>query len=154
MPLERLQKFVFRFAVAFALLGLATSVGCTVVPKGPPQAAWLLHPVLLLLAAAGGWATLLRNREIDRRRWEIVEDPTLTSGEREYAHREAERERRVAATAFLLGPLTLGYWMAYQFNVEERITAADFLVVPPLAGYVLGLLVGRWKGPKESPPLS
>ena len=61
---------------------------------------------------------MARAREIDRERWEVVDDPLLTSGEREYAHKEAERERRWAGTVFLTAPVALAYWTAYQVTPE------------------------------------
>lgn len=142
MTVERWQRIAVWVAGVSVLLGLGASTGCVVVPKGPPSFAWLLHPLVMLLGALGGYATMLRKREIDERRWEIVQDDQLTSGERQYAHREAEREIRIAGTVFLLAAVGFGYWMAYQFNVEEAVTVADFLIVTPLFGFLAGLLFG------------
>ena len=151
MLLERLQTVVTIVGVLCALLGLATSSGCAVFPKGPPEAAWILHPLLLLLGVAAGVVTHLRTRDIDRKRWRIVQDTTLTKGEVEYAHREAESARRISSTVFLGAPLALGFWMAYQFRSEDRRTAADLLVMTPLLGYLLGYFIGQLKI-REDPP--
>lgn len=141
MSVEQWQRIAVWVAGTSIVLGLGASTGCVVVPKGPPSFAWLLHPVVMLLGALGGYGTVLRKREIDERRWEIVQDEQLTSGERQYAHREAEREIRMAGTVFLLAAVGFGYWMAYQFNVEEAISVADFLIVTPLFGFLVGLLL-------------
>ena len=142
MSPKRLQRIAVYVAVVGFLLGLAASTGCAVVPKGPPSLAWFLHPLVILVGAAGGYLTLLRKLQIDANRWQVVQDQQLTTGEREYAHREAERDIRLAGTAFLLGAVGLGFWMAYQFKLEEILTAADFLVVTPLFGFLIGLLLG------------
>lgn len=142
MSVEQWQRVAVWVAGVSIALGLGASTGCAVVPKGPPSFAWLLHPLVMALGALGGYATVLRKREIDRRRWEVVQDDLLTSGERQWAHREAERDIRMAGTVFLLAAVGFGYWMAYQFNVEDQVTVADFLIVTPLLGFVIGLLFG------------
>lgn len=149
--LQRLQRLSWGVAVAGVVLGLAASGGCYAVPAGGPGWAWFLHPLVLVVGAAGGLAAVLRIREIDRRRWELVSDPTLTKGERELAHREAERERRFAGTAFLAGPFMFAYWMLYQASPGEVGVAQGLLPIVCVVGYGLGLLVGhlRWR---EQPP--
>lgn len=142
--LERLEKASLTAAIVCGLFGLASSGGCRVVPEADPGWAWLGHAVLLLLGAGAGVATILRGVEIDRRRWEILADPLLTKGERDYAHKEAERQRRLAGTFFLLAPLFLGYWMSYQVHGGEggRLVA-NLLGVTPLLSFFVGLLVGK-----------
>jgi hypothetical protein len=139
----RLERASLLLAVVAGALGLATSAGCPPVRLGDPAWAWALHPLLLAAGAAAGMATLLRGRDIDRRRWEIVEEPRLTKGEREYAHKEAERQRRHSATIFLLGPVLLGYWLAFQFRGQREHFLSDLLILSPLVGYLAGLLGGR-----------
>ena len=151
-PAEKLQRWAVWVAVASAVLGLGASTGCAVVPKGPPAVAWVLHPLVMLLGAIAGWLTLVRKREIDRVRWQVVQDTTITKGEREYAHREAERDIRLAGTAFFAAALGFGYWMAYQFNVEDEITAAEFLIVSPLVGFLVGLLWGMKMDAEDPEP--
>lgn len=142
-PLERLQRVAALVAVVSGLLGLATSVGCLALPPLASGWVWVLHPALLLLGLGGGWATVLRGREIDRRRWEIVEDPQLTRGEREYAHREAERQRRLAGTAYLAAAVFLGYWLAYHLGGGHGWVPAILLAVSPLVAYAAGLLLAH-----------
>jgi hypothetical protein len=89
-----------------------------------------------------------RHRQIDQRRWEILADSALTKGERDYAHREAERQRRVAATAFGAAPVGLGYWMAYQ--MEAAGFTVFLLPASPLLGFALGFVLpqlGKWDTP-------
>lgn len=143
--LERLQRVSFWVAVVSAGAGFLTSAGCGVLPAmAESQLVWL-HPFLLVLGGVAGYLSVFRSHEIDRERWAIAEDPSLTSGERDYAHRNAERERRMASTSFLAAPLMLGYWMAYQIEGEGRLLAAQLLPVTGLVGAVIGLLVARWR---------
>ncbi len=125
------------------LLGFLASIDVFLLPRGLPHLAWLLHPLIFAGGVAGGIAAQARGAEIDRKRWEIVEDPLLTRGEREYAHKEAERQRRVAATIFMVTPLVCGYWMAYQFAAPEGGSLVGTLLgATPLPGFGIGLLVG------------
>ena len=141
--LERLQRVSFWVALVSAAAGFLTSAGCSALP---PLAAFhlrWLHPFLFVLGAVCGWLSVARSEAIDRERWQIAEDPSLTSGERDYAHRHAERRRRVASTSFLAAPLMLGYWLAYQVEGEGKVLAAQLLPVTAVIGSVLGLLVAR-----------
>lgn len=142
------------------VLGLLSSIDALPIPRGPEGVAWILHPLFFLLGVAGGVSAAVRGRQVDRRRWEVLEDPMLTDGERETAHREAERERRWAGTVFFMAPLFLAYWMAYQFGDEdggfgggaEGSLVADLLILPPMIGFLAGLLLAqRALGPEEKP---
>ena len=143
--LKGLQRICFWVAVISAALGFMTSAGCGVAPEIPGSNLLWLHPLLLVLGAVVGYLSVLRGGEIDRERWRIAEEPSLTSGERDYAHRYAERQRRLASTSFLAAPLMLGYWMAYQVEGEGQLLAAQLLPVTGLVGSVVGLLVARLK---------
>jgi len=149
--LERAQKVAFWIAVVCAALGFVTSAGCGPIPELPGGLARWLHPVLLAMGIVAGLAAAARNDEIDRTRWQVVEDPRLTSDERDYAHRHAERERRWASTAFLSAPLMLGYWMAYQLEGGGRRLEAQLLpltaVVGSVAGYLVAMLRQRGRQP-------
>lgn len=149
--LERSQKVAFWVAVVSASLGFLTSAGCVQLPRLPAGAAVWLHPLLLVLGLLAGLAAVGRNTEIDRERWRVVEDPLLTSGERDYAHKRAERQRRWAGTAFISAPLMIGYWMAYQVEGEGRGLLAQLLPATALLGSVLGLLAARWFVRKPAP---
>ena len=153
--LERLQKISFWVAVISAALGFLTSAGCGLAPDIPDSSVRVLHPLLLILGGIVGYLSVFRSDEIDRERWRIVEDPSLTSGERDYAHRYAERQRRVASTAFLAAPLMLGYWMAYQVESEGQALASQLLPVTALVGSVIGVLVARRRAAasgRDDPP--
>jgi hypothetical protein len=141
--LERRQRVAFWVAVVSAGLGFLTSAGCGPLPGLPTASLWFLHPVLLALGALAGYESVMRNTEIDRVRWRIAEDSTLTSGEREYAHRNAERQRRGSSTSFIAAPLMLGYWLAYQVEGGGRGLAAQLLPAVALVGAVAGLVVAR-----------
>jgi hypothetical protein len=109
--------------------------------RGAAPERWtlLLHPVLLLAGAGCGLLTRWRAREIDANRWRVLSDPLLTRGEKEWAHHDAEAERRRAAVVFLLCPLVLGMWLAYDLGEEGPL---GFLPVTGLVGFGIGLLAG------------
>ena len=143
MPIEKLEKVAFWVAVICAGLGFLTSAGCLHLPSAPRGALGFLHTFLLLVGAVAGWLGVRRSREIDRRRWEIVKDDRLTSGERDWAHKEAERQRRWAGTSFLGAPVMLGYWLAHQVEGGARVLAAQILPATALAGAVIGLIAAH-----------
>jgi len=130
-------------SAAGALLGFLASIGVHWLPPWPTGALWGVLPGLALLGVAGGWVTRWRLVGIDLRRWRIVADDLLTSGEREYAHHEAERQRRVSATALLAGPLAIGYWSAYQFIAADEHLLIQLLPLVPMVGCVAGWFAGR-----------
>ena len=145
-PLERAERLAIWTAVVLGLLGFAGGLGRPVLPALPASAAW---PLQALVVVAGFLAARIagqRTREIERRRWAALEEPLLTGGEREWAHKEAERARRACGFAFLLAPLMLGYFLAHQFP-EGAPAAARALAGTPLLGYVGGLLWGRERRP-------
>lgn len=146
MSLPALQRLSAWVSAAAALLGLMASVEVRLLPLAPAELAWLLHPLLFALGAGGAVAGALRGREIDRWRWEMVDAPGVTAGEREEAHKEAERQRRRAGTLFLAGPVFLGYWGVYQ--VAGGL-ATWLLPAAALAGYAVGFLVAQRKLPAE-----
>lgn len=135
------------------ILGLLASVDVLLLPRSGPWLAWILHPLFFVLGGAGGVAAAVRGRQVDRRRWEVLDDPMLTDGERELAHREAERERRWAGTVFFMAPVFLSYWMAYQVSGEEGGSLLTYmLTLPPMGGFLAGLLFAQWAlGPEEKP---
>jgi hypothetical protein len=144
--LERAQKVALWVATICAIVGFLTSAGCGMLPELPGGMAAWLHPVLLVLGIVAGLAASARNEEIDRNRWQIVEDPMLTSDERDYAHRFAERERRWASTAFLAAPLMLGYWLAYQLEGGGRRLDAQLLPMTAVIGSIVGFLLAKlWR---------
>ena len=141
--LRRLQRLAFRVAVVAAVLGLATASGCAPGLELPRSAVGVLHPLLLLLGGLAGWAASRRMGEIDGERWRIARDPDLTSGERQYAHREAEARRRRAAAALLGAPLLIGYCASGQIEASRESLSAQLLGVTALAGGIVGLIVSR-----------
>lgn len=149
--LERLQTAASAAAVTGLVLGFFASIGLRLFPVLSPAGLWVVAVLLLAVGAGGGFATVARAREIDRRRWELVEDPLITSGEREYAHKEAERERRWAGVVFFTAPIALAYWAAYQLSADAALGAPPLLALVPLAGYLAGLLGAHWRYRKRSP---
>ncbi len=148
---KRLQSIAFWVVIGSAVLALGTTAGCDALPRGNAGWLWVLHPLLFAVGGAAGYATIFRHREIERERWQAVADPALTSGERDYAHREAEQQSRRAATWFFLAAIALGGVFAYQLRVRGAPGAADLLSVSPAVGFVLGLLVGSRRLPAEVP---
>lgn len=146
LPLAAWQRAATWSAGAAVLLGLAASVGVRLLPLGPLWLAALVHPLLAALGFLCGAAGVVRGQQIDRRRWEIVDDATATNAEIQEAHREAERQRRYAGTAFLAAPIFLGYWGIYQFTGG---LVAGLLAVTALAGYAVGFLLATRHAPPE-----
>jgi hypothetical protein len=107
--------------------------------------------LLFVFGVVAGLLAVRRADEIDQERWRIAEDSSLTSGEREYAHKNAERERRLTAGSFAGGPLMFGYWMAHQVGVEDERLSADLLPVAGVVGFAVGLLIGKFENrPRDS----
>ena len=141
--LERLQPVAAGAAVAGLAVGFLASIGLEIFPPLARGGFWTVVGLLLVMAAGGGVATVVRAREIDRRRWQVVQDPLITSGEREYAHKEAERERRWAGAVFLAAPIALGYCAAYHLGPGAGPGAAGALALLPFAGYLAGFLAAH-----------
>lgn len=151
LPLERFQTAASVAAVAGLVLGFLASLGLRILPVLSSAGFWVAAVLLVAGGVGGGLATVARGREIDRRRWELVEDPLMTSGEREYAHKEAERERRWAGIVFFTAPIALAYWAAYQLSADAALGAPPLLALVPLVGYLGGLLAAHWRFRKRSP---
>jgi len=150
--LKRLQSVSVVVAVVCGVLALATATGCPAFPPGDPSAARWLHPLVILLGLGAGALASRRSRAIDDERWRVVDDSSLTSGEREYAHREAESGKRAATVQFLVAPIAVGLLLAYQFKDPDGFSAAELLTLTPLVGFALGLLVGSRGGRRGGPP--
>jgi hypothetical protein len=141
--LERMQGFLLAAAVAGLAIGFLASIGLRIFPLLDRTGFWIVVTLLLLAGAGGGVATVVRAREIDRRRWEAVDDPLITSGEREYAHKEAERERRWAGIVFFTSPIALGYCAAYHLGPGAVANAPALLALLPLAAYLVGYVAAH-----------
>jgi hypothetical protein len=139
--LRRIQGAVTVAAGLSLLFGFLASIGARIFPLLTAAGFRAVAGLLAVAGIGGGLATVARARAIDRRRWHVVEDLLLTSGEREYAHKEAERERRWAGTVFLTAPVAIGYWSAYQ--VPATIDTGMALGLLPLAGYLVGFTAAR-----------
>ena len=150
--LERLQQIAVAVAAIGAILGFASSGGCHVLPQAAPDLAWILHLLLLALGIGSGWLSFRRFQEVERRRWQAVHDPLATQGEKEYAHKEAESQRRFAGTAYLLAPMGLAFWLANHFDQRGELTPSDFFLVTPLLGFLFGLLAASRLTPTEITP--
>lgn len=149
--MKRLQPFSIGLGSICALLALATATGCPVLPTGEPQTGVFLHPIVIVVGLAAGVLARRRSSEVERHLWRVVDDSTLTSGEREYAHHEAGAEKKRAAVAYLIGPLGLGLLLAYQFKGPE-FSGADLLTISPLLGFFCGLWLGGLRQPPAAPP--
>jgi len=149
-PLARLQPVAWAVAGLCAVVGFLASLGFFVLSPGTAAGAWAGHALLALLGAACGVATVLRGEEIDRVRWAIVEDPLTTKGEAEYAHKDAESQRRLAGTAFLAAPVFVGYWLLYQLGAEDLPTF--LLPATALAAYGIGVVAANRRAGAPSSP--
>ncbi len=116
MNLRRLQSIAVVWSAAFLGLAMLTIVGVRIVPRDVAGLVWVLHALVAAVGFLCGIAATRRRAEINVERWRLVEDPDLTSGEREHAHREAESRLRQASARFLLVGVTLGGWLAYQLR--------------------------------------
>lgn len=137
--LQRGETVALGVALGAGLLGLLTSVGFGPLPLAPTWVAWVLHPLMLLAGGTSGVLAVRRVQQIEDIRWQIVNQELVTQAEVDYAHREAEHQRRHAGTVYLLAPLMLGYWSAYQVESEGALTLAGSLLVTPFIGFGLGL---------------
>lgn len=149
--LETAQSVAAAVAVTALLLGFLASIGLTLVPALTQGAFWPVSVLLTLCGLAGGALTVARGKEIDRVRWELVEDPLITSAEREYAHKEAEHQRRWAGTVLFAAPVALSYWAAYLLQAGTGQRASPLLALFPLAGYLTGLAAAHWRW-RDRPP--
>jgi hypothetical protein len=140
---RRFQRVAFWLMVGGGILAVASAIGATPGAPAPAAVLFALHAVSIGYGFACGLAAVARSREIDRERWRVLGDPAISSGEREYAHREAEAELRSAGRVLVLSGVALGAVGAYQLREPGKIGAADLLIVTPLAGFALGLLAGR-----------
>lgn len=147
MTPARWQSLALLVAIAGLVLGFLASIGLLLFPVLPPGLLALAHPLLLALGFAGGRCAVVRGREIDAARWAVVDEPLATAGERQHAHKEAERERRVAAAVLLGAPVFLGYWWLYQFGAAGPGALA--LPVAGLAGYLAGFVDESRRGGPE-----
>lgn len=149
--MKALQSTSMALGALCAVLALATATGCPALPTGEPGASSWLHPLVILVGLGAGFATRRRSAAVDGNLWKVVDDPTLTSGEREYAHHEAGAEKKRAAVAMISGPIGLGLLLAYQFKGPE-FSFADLLTISPLLGFVAGLWLGGLRQPPTVPP--
>lgn len=151
--LLRLQNTSMVVAAVSLLLGFLASLEILLLPRADLTWAYVLQPVLLGLGAGGGVAAAFRGRHADRVRWATVAEPLLTDMERETAHKDAEAERRKAGVWFLLGPMLLGYWLAYQVAPpQSNSLAAYLLAILPMPGFVLGLMAANRRLGPDTPP--
>lgn len=151
--LRRFQTAATAMAVVGLLLGFLASLEILLFPRPPLAWAYGLQPVMLALGVAGGAAAALRGRHADRVRWATVAEPLLTDLERETAHKDAEAERRWAGVWFLLGPMLLGYWLAYQVAPpQSNSLAAYLLAMLPMLGFLIGLLAANRRLGPDGPP--
>lgn len=132
-------------AILCGILGFAASLGHGPLPPVPAGWTWPLHLVILLLGGGAAWVAARRQVELDRERFAFADDPHATKGERELAHKEAERAIRLAHTALLALPLALGYWLAYEF-APDATRWARALPATALIGFAVGSLAARRRG--------
>ncbi len=146
----RLQHGCVGVTAIAVLLAIASAAGYRLGAVPDPRWAWPLQLLLLLLGVGGGLAASMRGIEIERQRWQILQEELLTTGEREYAHKNAERQRRRATTIFMLAPVTLGVWFANHLRTEEPSLLIGSLLITPLFGFLIGSFLGRRLEDKEA----
>ncbi|MEM9292075.1 MAG: hypothetical protein AAGD01_10380 [Acidobacteriota bacterium] len=142
--LSALQDGAAAVAAVSVLLSLLASAGFGPLGSFGNVGAAVAHIVLFFLGFACGLLARWRIDEIEAARWRHVEDELATQGEREYAHKEAERQRRTAGTLFLLAPTCLAFWLAQEAHLPGKgIRLSDLLLVTPLVGFFLTFLVAH-----------
>ncbi len=124
MTWKRLQVVANVWSAVFLGLAILTIAGVQIVPRDVGGLIWVLHAMVAVIGFLTGVAASRRRSEIEAERWQRVEDPALTSGERAHAHREAESELRRARAQFLLVGVTLGGWLSYQLRGERAEAGA------------------------------
>lgn len=125
----------------FGVFGFAASLGHGWLGLAPALVPFL-HLFLGLLGAAAAVAASRRTAQIDLVRFETAGAPSVTRGERELAHREAEQQIRAATTALVAAPLLLGYWLAYE--LPDGIGAwGRSLPATAIAGFGVAFWLGR-----------
>jgi len=129
-------------AILFVVLGFVASLGHGPLPPLPVASVSPLHVVLAVAGFAAGRLAARRQAEIEARRAEYLQDPHATKGERETAHKDAERDLRFAHMALVGAPLALGYWLAYEL-APGAPPWGRALPAAALIGYGLSLLWGR-----------
>lgn len=145
-----LDLWVGRAAMLFGLLAIASSGGCHLVPQpGGPVVGALWAVFAVAGCGAGLWA-MRRGRDLDVERWQALEEPLLTSQEREYIHKRAESERRRVATRLLLALLAAAFWVV--FLAVQASWVRDTLPLAALGGFGLGLLLGARRYPAPTGP--
>lgn len=159
--LERIEKLCAPAIGLFVLLWILTAFGVPILPPLPAAGIVLLAAALAALSFAGGRAAVLRSLEINEKRWEIVSEPLLTGAEREWAHKEAERQMRWASTMFFSAPLALGVCLGEHLRSVSTDPLASgpasvgplalLLAGAPLLGFFAGYLYARSRH-KELPP--
>lgn len=144
--MPRLQNAAAVLAGFCVLLAIAASAGLGVIGTFGNAAAIAAHIFLLVFGAICGTLARWRVDEIENERWSHVEDELATQGEKEYAHKEAERGRRAASTLFALAPACLAFWLAQETHVSgDGIRISDLLMVTPLVAYIAAFLAtGRF----------
>lgn len=142
MNWKRLQSFAVVWSAVFGVAALLTVIGVQLVPRGLPGFVGVLHGLVAAIGFFCGVAATRRRAEIEAERWRRVEDPDLTTGEREHAHREAESALKRASAQFLLVGVTLGGWLAYGLRAER-----------PAAGAAVTELFGGKAAPEVPAPV-
>jgi len=135
---KHLQTAAVVWSGVFLAAAVLTIAGVYVVPRDVAGLVWVLHVVVAVVGFVSGVVATRRRAEIEAERWQRVDDPDLTSGEREHAHREAESSLKRATAQFLLVGVTLGGWLAYQLRAER-----------PTAGAAVSRVLGG-----ETPPVA
>ncbi len=146
MSLARLVTLSGWTAILGGILGFLASLGHGPLPDLGPGWVWPLHLLIFALGCGAARCAALRQAEIDRERFGYANDPMATKGERELAHKEAERAIRLATTALLAGPLGLGYWLAYELAPGSSAWGRA-LPASALLGFALGTLLARRRTP-------
>ncbi len=142
MSLSRLVSLAGPLAILFLVTGFLASLGHGPLPPLPAGLVTPLHIGLGILGLLAGVAAGRRQAEIDAERFEYAQDPHATKGERELAHKEAERQIRSAHMTLLGAPLALGYWLANEF-ASGAPPWARALSASAILGYGIALLLGR-----------
>lgn len=147
--IPRSQLVAIALGLGFGGLGLLASTGITPRLETPLLLVLFAYVLLALAGYVAGRLTIERRAVLDRVRWETVESEGLTSGERQLAHREADRQIRLAGVTYFAAAVAPGAWLSYQLRDPNAFAPSDLLILAPVIGFVIGMILTNRRLPSR-----